>query len=122
MYSTRSNDDEAVRRARGVASELPESVLRRLTAFRDSPPPAGCMLLKGLPVGELPPTPPTPTTPTAKSDGTETIVLACASELGEPVGYLPEHGGDLVQNIVPVRSSASSQTSTSSTVDLMFHT
>lgn len=80
------------------------------------------MLLRGLPVGDLPPTPPEPTAPTSKSDATELRLLTMASILGEPVGYLPEHGGDVVQNIVPVQASATSQTSTSSKVNLMFHT
>lgn len=80
------------------------------------------MLLKGLPVGDLPPTPASPTAAIDKTNATELQLLTIASLLGEPVGYLPEHGGDVVQNIVPVRESAARQTSTSSKVDLMFHT
>jgi len=49
-------------------------------------------------------------------------LLAVARSLGQPVGYLPEHGGDLVQNIVPTRANATRQISTSSAVTLMFHT
>ena len=45
-----------------------------------------------------------------------------ARRLGEPVGYVPEHGGRIVQNIVPTRRDADRQTSTSSRSTLMFHT
>ena len=45
-----------------------------------------------------------------------------ARRLGEPVGYVPEHGGRIVQNIVPTRHDADRQTSTSSRSNLMFHT
>lgn len=123
MYSSDgARDVELVRRSRQVVDDLPAGVVAQLQGFRASPPPAGCVLLQGLPVGQLPPTPPAPTASTDKSDFTELQLLALASVLGEPVGYLPEHGGDVVQNIVPVQKSAASQTSTSSSVDLMFHT
>ncbi|HEY4332238.1 MAG TPA: TauD/TfdA family dioxygenase [Ilumatobacteraceae bacterium] len=123
MHSNQRGDDaRRVRLAEEQAGMLPDSLRNQVRAFQDAPPPAGCMLLRGLPVGELPPTPATPTDPTDKSESTELLLLSFASLLGAPVGYLPEHGGDVVQNIVPVRAAAASQTSTSSTVDLMFHT
>jgi L-asparagine oxygenase len=122
MHSIRRSDVELVSHARLLAAELPASMRNQLEAFRIAPPPAGCLLLRGLPVGDLPPTPAAPTDPTTKSDDTDLRLLAVASVLGEPVGYLPEHGGSVVQNIVPVQSNASRQTSTSSAVDLMFHT
>lgn len=108
--------------AKELATELPGSMRAQLDAFRSTPPPAGCLLLRGLPVGDLPPTPPEPSAPVAKTDATELRLLTMASALGEPVGYLPEHGGDVVQNIVPVPAAATAQTSTSSQVNLMFHT
>ena len=115
-------DVDLVRLAAEQATMLPPSMRAQLQAFRTSPPPAGCMLLRGLPTGELPPTPARPTDSIEKSNVTELRLLSIATLLGEPVGYLPEHGGDIVQNIVPVEQAASSQTSTSSKVDLMFHT
>ena len=80
------------------------------------------MLLRGLPVGVIPMTPATPVTPSAKCGTSELVLLAVARHLGEPVGYAPEHGGRIVQNIVPVQTSADRQVSTSSTVMLEFHT
>ena len=52
----------------------------------------------------------------------EFTLLTIARRLGQPVGYEPEHGGDLVQNIVPTETAVDRQVSTSSKVHLMFHT
>jgi hypothetical protein len=113
---------EFLRAAGHAARLLPAAVHDALVDFTDDPGPAGALLLSGLPLGELPPTPPTPTTPTEKGRDTEFLLLSVARRLGHPVGYRPEHGGDLVQNIVPVRQTAQRQISTSSKVTLMFHT
>jgi L-asparagine oxygenase len=89
---------------------------------RDQGHPAGALLVRGLPVGLLPATPPSPTAPSTKDTTSETTLLGVARRLGEPVGYLPEHGGDLVQNLVPTQAEAARQTSTSSRVRLDWHT
>ena len=117
-----AEDLDLVALAREQHALLPERLRQQVEAFRIRPPAAGCMLLQGLPVDDLPPTPASPTAPTTKTLATELRLLTFATLLGEPVGYLPEHGGDIVQNIVPVESSAAQQTSTSSSVDLMLHT
>jgi L-asparagine oxygenase len=101
---------------------LPQRIHDALIDFADSPDRSGAIVLRGLPIGDVPATPPTPTSPTAKDLTSELTLLAVARSLGQPVGYLPEHGGDLVQNIVPTKANATSQTSTSSAVMLMLHT
>lgn len=105
-----------------AARLLPAVVHDALVDFADEAHRSGALLLRRLPVGELPPTPPTPTTPSAKDSVSELTLLAVARRLGQPVGYEPEHGGDIVQNIVPTRSAGDRQVSTSSKVQLMFHT
>ena len=60
--------------------------------------------------------------PADKDRTSEFVLLTVARRLGQPVGYRPEHGGELVQNILPVRGSESRQLSTSSKVELLFHT
>lgn len=101
---------------------LPPSIFDALLRLTESPSDSGALLLRGLPVGDLPPTPPTPSSSTSKTRHTETLLLTCARVLGHPVGYAPEHGGDLVQNIVPVAATLDRQVSTSSRVQLEFHT
>lgn len=115
--------DEAFVRAAGHAGRLlPAAVHDALVDFADRPPQPGALLIKGLPVGMVPPTPDSPTAVTAKDRTSELTLLAVARRLGQPVGYEPEHGGDLVQNLVPTRAGADRQVSTSSRVNLKFHT
>ena len=114
---------EALLPAAGHAARLlPASVHDALVDFADEPHRSGALLLRGVPVGDLPPTPETPTTPSTKDFISEMTLLTVARRLGQPVGYEPEHGGDLVQNIVPTPTAHDRQVSTSSKVHLMFHT
>jgi L-asparagine oxygenase len=109
--------------AAGHASRLlPAAIHDALVDFVDQPHRSGALLLKGMPIGELPPTPSTPTSPTHKDRTSEFTLLTVARRLGQPVGYEPEHGGDIVQNLVPVKGTEHRQVSTSSKVELMFHT
>jgi L-asparagine oxygenase len=80
------------------------------------------LLLRGFDVGVLPLTPSDPLSAVAKNSVSEFALLTIATMLGEPVGYLPEHGGQIVQNLVPVKAAAFRQVSTSSAVTLGFHT
>jgi alpha-ketoglutarate-dependent taurine dioxygenase len=111
-----------VRSAGHAARLLPAAVHDALVDFTDNAHQSGAMLLRVLPLGDLPRTPPTPTTPAAKDSTSEFTLLTIARRLGQPVGYEPEHGGDLVQNIVPTETAVDRQVSTSSKVPLMFHT
>jgi len=115
--------DEAFVRAAGHAARLiPAAIHDALVDFVDAPPQTGAIVLRGLPVGELPLTPASPTATTIKDLVSEFTLLTVARRLGQPVGYLPEHGGDLIQNLVPTQANADRQVSTSSKVQLMFHT
>lgn len=116
-------DDEAfVEAAAQLASAFPADLRDALLAFAADPGPAGALLVRNVPTGDIPSTPPTPTSPTTKDRRSEELLLAVARALGEPVGYLPEHGGSIVQNLVPTQADVGRQTSTSSGVDLAFHT
>lgn len=108
----------AAHAARLLTPELHDA----LCDLADDPPAAGAMLLRGLPVGDLPATPSHPRARTDKDRTSEFVLLTAARRLGQPVGYAPEHGGGLVQNLVPTPDAVSRQTSTSSGVQLAFHT
>lgn len=116
------NDPALVRAAGHAGRYLPAVVHDALVDFADSPDASGALLVRRVPVGVLPHTPATPTSIVSKDRTSEFHLLTVARRLGQPVGYLPEHGGDLIQNIVPVRGAESRQLSTSSRVELMFHT
>ncbi|MBI5089323.1 MAG: TauD/TfdA family dioxygenase, partial [Actinobacteria bacterium] len=117
-----STGDDLVRTAAHAGRLLPADVHDALVDFADAPDRSGALVLTGVPIGEVPATPPSPTSPTGKDLVSELVLLTVARRLGQPVGYLPEHGGDIVQNIVPVPTSTHRQVSTSSKVELMFHT
>lgn len=101
---------------------LPAAVHDALVEFADHGHPSGALVVRGLPVGSLPATPPSPRTPSGKDHVSEFALLAAGRRIGQPVGYRPEHGGELVQNLVPTAGAAGAQTSTSSSVLLEFHT
>jgi len=105
-----------------AARFMPAIVHDALVQFADHGHQSGAMLLRGLPVGTLPPTPPSPLAPAGKDWVSEFTLLTVARRLGQPVGYKPEHGGDLVQNVVPTAVAVDRQVSTSSRVQLLFHT
>lgn len=114
--------EEFLRAAAHAGRLLPAVVHDALVDFMDVPHRSGALLLTGVPVGQLPPTPAHPTAPAAKDHTSEFALLTVARRLGQPVGYEPEHGGDIVQNLVPVKGTESRQVSTSSSAELMFHT
>lgn len=117
-----ASDDDLVRWAGHAGRLLPAAVHDALVDFADRPGPSGALLVRGVPLGDVPATPPSPTTPTTKDLTSEVSLLTVARRLGQPVGYLPEHGGSVVQNVVPVAGTEVRQVSTSSAVELMFHT
>jgi hypothetical protein len=115
-------DPAFIRAAGHNARRLPAGVHDALVDFADAPSPSGALLLRGIPVGRLPATPPRPTAAIVKDRTSEFMLLTVGRRLGQPVGYLPEHGGDVIQNILPVQGTEARQVSTSSKVELMFHT
>ena len=114
--------EELIHEAALGSRELPSDVDDALLRFAVAAPRAGAMLIRNAPIGALPDTPPTPEATVAKDLTTELALLTVARRLGQPVGYVPEHGGRIVQNIVPTQTDADRQTSTSSRSNLMFHT
>ena len=82
----------------------------------------GAVLVPGCPVGEVPPTPQTRHSVHKPDRISERTLLGAAMRLGEPVGFAQEHGGDIVQDLYPLASSVGRQLSTSSGVELAFHT
>ncbi len=115
-------DEALVHEAAMRGRILPIAVDEALARFASRSNRAGALLVRNIPIGTLPPTPAAPGEPTDKDLATELALLTVARRLGEPVGYVPEHGGRIVQNIVPTRRDADRQTSTSSRSNLMFHT
>lgn len=116
-----SSDDFGKLLRRNVR-RLPVDAFDALLEFADAGNDTGALLLRGLPVGALPPTPESPSVAVEKDLLSELTLLTIGRLLGQPVGYQPENNGRVVQNIVPTREGASRQVSTSSAVNLAWHT
>lgn len=116
-------DSESFLRAVGYARRrLPAEIHDSLIDLADRSPRQGFLLLKNIDIGFIPATPSSPTSATDKDLQSEFVLLSIARCLGQPIGYSPEHNGSIVQNIVPVRGTEATQISTSSGVELQFHT
>jgi L-asparagine oxygenase len=113
---------EFVRAAGHFGRLLPAAVHDALIDMTDTPPPVGALLIRGVPIGSVPLTPPTPWTPVDKDHTSDFALLALARRLGQPMGYAAESGGTLTPFIVPTTTDRDHQISTSSEVDLLFHT
>jgi len=103
---------------------LPRRVLTAIRAARNDPAAPGALLVENLPVEPDPPA--TPGSGTALLDRTTFVTEACAlgvaQLLGEPVGYLDERDGAVVQWLFPIASEAHATSSSSCDIDLELHT
>jgi L-asparagine oxygenase len=110
-------------RARAMSCRLPLRLLEELRAFRHDPGPDGTLTITNLPLepDALPPTPNVPDSVERASTGPATLATLLGQQLGEIIAYRDEKHGALVQNVVPVRSLAASQ-SNGGSVPLEFHT
>ena len=82
---------------------------------------SGAVLVRGIDVGDPGPTPDR-MEPAVTGTRSAAALLDAAGRLGNPVGYVQEHGGQVIQNIFPLADSVGQQISTSSDVSLAFHT
>ena len=117
-----SSEHEAVLAAGRSRRLLPQAVHDALADFATDGRPVGALLVRGVPLGAVPVTPASPTAPSGTDGTTEHTLLTVARALGHPVGYSAEHGGRIMQNLLPTPDGATRQTSTSSAVELEFHT
>jgi L-asparagine oxygenase len=110
------------RQARLLARELPREVVETLWAFEERGSDSGVLVLRGLEVGELPPTPADNT----GGVGGRTLLARqqaiVSHALGHMVGYAAEGHGHLLQDMVPNAKLAATQQSQGSRVELEAHT
>jgi alpha-ketoglutarate-dependent taurine dioxygenase len=116
------NSGEFLRAVAHAGRTLPAALYDALVDFVDDAPASGALLVENMPLGDVPPTPEEPLAAAKPDKVSEFALLTVGRVLGRPVGYLPEHGGDVVQNISPTKRNADRQVSTSSKSMLEFHT
>ena len=95
---------EWVALARRASHELPLALRRELREFRRDAGPRGTLLVRGLPVDgdALPATPAVADSVQRDATVAAAVLLMVACALGDPVAYLAEKSGALVQDVVPV--------------------
>ncbi|MEU4352309.1 clavaminate synthase family protein [Streptomyces sp. NPDC023838] len=114
---------EWVARARDAWEDLPLRLRREVRRFRRHSGPDGTVVIGGLPVDQatLPPTPTVPGSVQRKATIPAAVLTMVACGLGEPLAYLAEKSGALVQDVVPVPGQETFHGNAGS-VPLSFHT
>jgi L-asparagine oxygenase len=110
-------------RARAMSCHLPARLREAIRDFRHDPGTDGILTVTNLPIepDTLPPTPNVPESVERAATPAATLATLLAQQLGEVIAYRDEKRGALVQNVVPVKSLATSQ-SNGGSVPLEFHT
>lgn len=98
-----------VARARHAWDDLPLAPRRAVREFRRHSGPRGSLVVGGLPVdeGHLPATPATADSVQREATVAAAVLMMVACGLGDPIAYLAEKSGALVQDVVPVRGKES---------------
>ncbi|HYK00361.1 MAG TPA: TauD/TfdA family dioxygenase [Thermoanaerobaculia bacterium] len=106
-----------------IAKHLPQDALLALIRYRSDPHAPGVTLVRGLPVDRhLPATPADGEPSTEKRTHiSEAVTLGFATLLGEPYAFLPEKGGRLVHDIVPVCGKETAHSNAGSLEPLGLH-
>ncbi|MER6234201.1 L-asparagine oxygenase [Streptomyces sp. NPDC001616] len=114
---------EWVARARDAWEDLPALLRREIRRFRRHSGPHGTLVIGGLPVDQaaLPPTPAIPGSVQRRAAVPAAVLTMVACGLGEPLAYLAEKSGALVQDVVPVPGQETFHGNAGS-VRLSFHT
>ncbi|WP_380282270.1 TauD/TfdA family dioxygenase [Kitasatospora purpeofusca] len=112
-----------VARARDAWDELPLPLRRAVRRFRRHSGPHGTLVIGGLPVDRaaLPATPSVLGSVQRRAAVPAAVLTMVACGLGEPLAYLAEKTGALVQDVVPVPGQESFHSNAGS-VPLSFHT
>lgn len=124
-YASRDRMEDFLAESVLVTQALPARCLKALKRFRSHGNRDGALLIRGLPIAEprLGPTPSHWSIEAQKKTSyeAEMCLVGCASPLGEVFSFLSQHGGNLIQNIVPVAGDSHAQVGTSSRVFLEWH-
>ncbi|MFI6006791.1 TauD/TfdA family dioxygenase [Streptomyces sp. NPDC051366] len=119
----RVDSPEWVARARDACDDLPLLLRRGVRRFRRHSGPHGTLVIGGLPIGQatLPATPTVPGSVQRQATISAAVLTMVACGLGEPLAYLAEKSGALVQDVVPVPGQEKFHGNAGS-VPLSFHT
>jgi L-asparagine oxygenase len=118
----RTAPGEFCAQARALARELPATLAEALWEFEERGSDSGVLVLRGLEIGELPPTPADNSTGVGAGTLLASQQAVLCHALGHMVGYAAEAQGHLLQDMVPNARLAATQQSQGSKVELEAHT
>ncbi|WP_416769363.1 TauD/TfdA family dioxygenase [Pseudomonas sp. RHF3.3-3] len=105
-----------------LAEKLSPETQSTLLDFRLNSNKSGYIVLKNQPIGDIPPTPTDRSVLDKKCNISEQTILSATSILGEPIGYIQESDGALVNNFFPQKKFSAQATSDSYDTELDLHT
>ncbi|WP_330339132.1 TauD/TfdA family dioxygenase [Streptomyces sp. NBC_00557] len=104
------------------AERLPGRLRAGIESFRDTPPDHGLLVVRGLPVGDIPATPAAyGANVLGERHASSLLVALVAHPLGGLIGYEDEKSGALVHDVYPVAGDAAKPLNSGSTL-FDFHT
>lgn len=116
------NDTERfVSEAHVQSAALPEELRREIQHFGRFGNRDGGIVIDGIPIGAIPDTPPAADLAVGATLREAALMSILLALLGEQIGYRPEMGGNLVQDVLPVPGDEHEQVSTGALVDLKTH-
>ncbi|MDT9682187.1 TauD/TfdA family dioxygenase [Streptomyces sp. TRM76323] len=105
-----------------LAARLPTRLREGVESFRDTPPDHGLLVVRGLPVGDVPATPAVyGSNVLGETHSSSLLVALLAHPLGGLIGYEDEKSGALVHDVYPVPTDAAKPLNSGSTL-FDFHT
>jgi Taurine catabolism dioxygenase TauD, TfdA family len=104
--------------------EFPRPVRKTVNEFARRKNVDRALMIRGFPTDDpLPPTPTQSNLANCKPTQASEFWLCCiASVLREPIGYLQEKNGSIIQNMYPTQKNSTKLSSESSEINLDFHT
>jgi len=116
-----SEADRFIMEAQELSAMVPRRIRRALLHFRRYGSSSGGFLIRGVPIGFVPPTPLTADHSIGASLQGARVMAILLAVLGDQFGFLAELAGQIFQNISPVLGFEMSQQSISSLFELLMH-
>ncbi|KTC25868.1 iron hydroxylase [Pseudomonas marginalis ICMP 9505] len=103
-------------------TKLDETLQSALLNFRLFGNKKGYLHLENLPIGDIPPTPMDRATLQKNCTISEHTILKATAVLGDPIGYIQESNGDIINNFFPQKKHSKDTNSDSYDCELELHT
>lgn len=101
---------------------LGQEQIAQILDFKVFGNPQGFLRLQGMEIGDIPPTPQSRADVHKPDERSEKLLLQATALLGDPIGYVQESGGCIVNNLFPQPTQSRAASSDSFDTELDLHT